>query len=81
MTVDKEYTRKAVAKWRKALKERGGKEVTIALEARALERLQRLKKRLGVSAGEVVGFGLAILERNLQVYDLDLKGKDKGKGK
>ena len=72
-------TRERVAKWRKALAERGGKEVTMALEALALARLDRLKKRLGVPAGEVVGFGLAILERNLQVYDLDLKNKGQGK--
>lgn len=81
MIIDKKANREAVAKWRQSLKERGGKEVTMALDASALARLERLKKHFGVPAGEIVGFGLAILERQTQVFDIGPKKKGKGKGK
>ena len=71
--------RERVQRWRKELAARGGREVTMALEAPALARLERLKAHYELPAGEIVSFALVILEKQKRAFPIGSK-KSGGKG-
>jgi hypothetical protein len=59
-----------VRKYREALKARGGKEVRVALEAKAVERLEILKKYYGLSYGEIIDFALVLLTKQRKFFNI-----------
>ena len=81
MPTTKKSSKNRVQKWRKSLKARGGKEVRLALEKRAVDQLERLQRYYGgITYADVVSLALSVLDRQKTHFKpvsiLEGKGQD-----
>jgi len=77
--VKKNSSKDRVQKWREALKARGGKEVKLALEKRAVDQLERLQRYYGgITYADVVSLALSVLDRQKSFFKPGGGSKEKG---
>ena len=74
----KKSSKDRVQKWREALRARGGKEVRLALEKKAVDKLEKLKRYYGgVDYATVVTLALNVLDRQKTFFGPGGKSKEK----
>lgn len=74
----KKSSKDRVQKWRESLKARGGKEIRLALEKKAVDKLEKLQRYYGgVDYATVVTLALNVLDRQKTFFGPGGKSKEK----
>lgn len=78
MAPAKKSSKARVERWRQNLKSRGGKEVRLALEKKAVDKLEKLQRYYGgVDYATVVSLALNVLDRQKTFFGPGGKSKEK----